>query len=59
MFMYSMMELKFKNQKEKKFVHKDILICISCGSEKISHFDFTIYCKNCGDLNFYEVAYYG
>ncbi len=59
MCMYSMMELKFKNQKEKKFVHKDIVICISCGSENISHIDFTIYCKNCGSLNFFEVAPYG
>jgi len=54
-----MMELKFKNQKEKKFVHKEIVICISCGSEKILHIDFTIYCKNCGSLNFYEAGPYG
>jgi len=46
-------------QKEKKFVNKNIIICISCGNEKISHSQFTIHCKNCGSLNFYEVAAYG
>ncbi len=48
-----------KRLKPKKFTGNLMRICITCGSEKISHIDFTIYCKNCGALNFYEVAHYG
>ena len=44
-----------KQLKEKKFVTKRIRICISCGSEKTTNSDFTVYCSDCGALNFYEV----
>ena len=52
------MELKnqFMERKKKKLVNKDIFICISCGSENISHNDYTLYCNECKALNFYEVA---
>ncbi len=43
-------------QKTKKFVGKLITICITCGSEKISSNKYTILCKACSTLNFYEVV---
>ena len=52
--------MEFKNQfmirKEKKLVNKDIFICINCGSDNISHNDYTLHCDNCYSLHFYEVA---
>lgn len=45
-----------KIQKEKKFVNKDVFICIHCGSDQISHSDYTLHCSECDSLNFYEVA---
>jgi len=44
---------------EKKLVNRDIFICISCGSENISHNDYTLHCNECDSLNFYEVAVIG
>jgi len=38
----------------KKFVGHLIRVCLNCGSEKISSNKFTILCKACGALNFYE-----
>ncbi len=53
-----MMELQkiYKLVKEKKFVTKQIQICINCGSANISRNQYTLYCKDCGALNFYEVV---
>ncbi len=53
-----MMELQkiYKLVKEKKFVTKQIQICINCGSANISRNQHTLYCKDCGALNFYEVV---
>jgi len=55
------MEIKnqFMVKKEKKLVNKDIFICISCGSENISHNDYTLHCNECEALHFYEVAVIG
>ena len=53
------MKPNYKISKEKKFVNKDIFICINCGSDKISHNDYTLYCNECESLNFYEVAIIG
>jgi len=52
------MELQkiYKLLKEKKFVTKQIQICINCGSANISSNQYTLYCKDCGTLNFYEVT---
>jgi len=49
----------YKLEREKKFINKNIFICITCGSEKISHSDYTVSCQECGALNFYEVATIG
>ncbi len=48
------MKVISKTLKPKKFVVKEIRICLICGSNKISSNKFTIYCKDCGALNFYE-----
>jgi len=53
------MKLNYKISKEKKFVNKDIFICINCGSDNISHSDYTLHCNECDSLNFYEVAVIG
>ena len=55
------MQLKnqFMVRKEKKLVNNNIFICIKCGSDKISHNDYTLYCNECKSLNFYEVAVIG
>ena len=44
---------------EKKLVNKDIFICINCGSDNISHSDYTLHCDDCDSLHFYEVAVIG
>ena len=51
-----MMEIINMGLKPKKFVGHLIRVCLNCGSEKISSNKFTILCKACGALNFYEVA---
>ncbi len=55
------MELKnqFMVRKDKKLVNKDIFICISCGSDNISHNDYTLHCDDCDSLHFYEVVVIG
>ena len=55
-----MMELQkiYKGLKEKKFVTKQIQICINCGSANISRNQYTLHCNDCGTLNFYEVAWW-
>jgi len=55
------MELKnrFMVRKEKKLVNNDIIICINCGSDNISHNDYTLHCNDCGSLHFYEVTVIG
>ncbi len=55
------MELKnqFMERKKKKLVNKDIFICINCGSDNISHNDYTLHCNECDSLHFYEVAIIG
>jgi len=53
------MKINYKISKEKKFVNKDIFICISCGSDNISYNDYTLHCNECDSLNFYEVAVIG
>ena len=50
-----MMPRNNKQTKEKKFVRKQIQICINCGSSNTDSSDFTLYCNDCGALNFYEV----
>ncbi len=45
-----------KRFKEKKFVKKQIQICINCGSKNASFNQFTLYCNDCGALNFYETV---
>ena len=45
--------------KEKKLVNKDIFICINCGSDNVSHSDYTLHCNDCVSLHFYEVAVIG
>ncbi len=49
-----MMGIAKKRLKPKKFVGKLIGICLTCGSEKTSSNQYTILCKACGALNFYE-----
>ena len=49
-----MMKKTTYRQKPKKFVGKLIGICLTCGSEKTSSNQYTILCKACGTLNFYE-----
>ena len=53
------MKSNYKIPKEKKFVNNHIFICIKCGSDNISHNDYTLYCHECESLNFYEVAIVG
>ena len=48
------MEQVLKRFRDKKFVTKLVRICINCGSGKITFNQYTIYCKDCGRLNFYE-----
>ncbi len=43
-----------KEFKIKEFVGKLIRICLVCGSEQISSNKYTILCKACDTLNFYE-----
>ncbi len=53
------MKSNYNIPKEKKFVNNGIFICIQCGSDKISHNDYTLYCNECESLHFYEVAVIG
>ncbi len=46
------MKIIYKHEKEKKFINKNIFICITCGSDKISHSEYTVSCQECGALNF-------
>jgi len=50
------MQIELKRFKEKKFVQQPIRICITCGSDQTTSNQYTLYCKNCGALNFYEVT---
>ena len=54
-----MLKKQFRVRKGKKFVNTDIFICISCGSDNISHNDYTLYCNECKAMHFYEVAIIG
>ena len=49
----------YKIAKERKFVNQKIMICVFCGSDEISHNNYTIHCKSCDRINFYEVAVIG
>jgi len=48
------MKQKIRLFKGKKFASKEIVICLSCGSDKINRSQFTQHCQSCGFLNFYE-----
>ncbi len=50
------MQIELKRFKEKQFVAKLVSICLNCGSTKITHNQYTIFCKDCGALNFYEAV---
>jgi len=51
-----MMKQQIKLFKEKKFLKKDIKICISCGGDELSLSKYTLHCRQCGHLNFYEAV---
>ncbi len=50
------MQKYLKRFKEKLFVAKLVSICLNCGSTKITHNQYTIFCNDCGALNFYEAV---
>ena len=49
-----MMRIRTRQLKTKKLISKFVKICVNCGSDKISFSKFTLYCKRCGSLHFFE-----
>ncbi len=50
------MQIELKRFKEKSFAAKLVSICLNCGSTKIIHNQYTIFCNDCGALNFFEAV---